>query len=135
MTTPLEAARSIYDRFITGWGTTTDITFENENFSASKDSDWVRLSVGADVGGQETLGPVGRRQYRRTGIIFIEIFTPEDIGVTRSRQLIQQARNLFEGVSDPEILFFDGNWRRRPGDESGYYSVVLEIEFTYFETK
>lgn len=134
MTTPLEAAQSIYNRFISGWGVTTDFTFENEQFSAPKNSDWVRLTVGADVGGQETLGGIGRRQYRRLGMIFIEIFTPIDSGVTRSRELVQLARSLFEGVTDPEIHFYDGNWRRRPND-TGYYSVVLEIEFAYFETK
>lgn len=135
MTTPRQVVERVYELFQAGWGATTAFTFENEQFSPPKNAAWVRVTVGSDVGGQSTLGRVGNRRYRRLASVFIEVFTPIDAGVALSRDLIQQARDLFEGQPDPEIDFFDGNWRRRPDDPTGYYSSLLEIEFAFFEIK
>lgn len=135
MTTLNEAREAVCSKFIDEWADETAVTLDNETFDAPTTEPWVRLSVRNITSGQETLGPVGHRNFERKAILFIQIFTQTDIGLKQSDELAQAARAIFEGITlNGNIAFYD-SVTREVGPDGLWYQVVVECNFTYNETK
>lgn len=134
--TPDEARKAICTRWTTQWGNTTPFVFENED-NKTLDAGtvpWVRFVVRNVDGAQETLGPVGNRNYERRGLVLAQIFTPKDSGMKRGDVLSHQARAIFEGVSFEGIDFNNGRVREVVPDGK-WQPFVMEADFIYYETK
>lgn len=136
MTTLVDAREAIYQAFATAWGSTTPLAFDNEKFVPPDAAPWVRLAVRHQVSNQETLGGTGNRVFLREGLVFVQVFTPEDDGQRASDVLVQQARAVFEGVN----LVANGVWFndvvvREIGPTEGWNQVNAEAAFFYQEIK
>lgn len=131
MTTPNEAAEAIYARFEDGIGTTA-FTFENEDLK--EPDEWMRLSILTRTRNQETLGPKGSRKYFSGASIMIQCYSRINIGRQSADTLARTVTTLFEGESFSGVNCNDSIARETP-PTGGWYQIVVEIEFTYDETK
>lgn len=132
MTTLNEAREAVYQRFVDNY-TTTPFTFENEDFDPPETA-WVRLFVRSLSGGQETLGGVGGRRFRRRALVGAQVFTPLNAGMREGDVIAQEILELFEAVGFSGLDANDGIVRESPpGDE--WIVHIVEIFFEYEETK
>ena len=100
-----EAREALYQRWVDNWTGTGAGTFVFDNESApSIDTAWERISFKNEESEQDTLGPVGSRQFLRQGLLDIRIFTPKDEGLQNADLLGEEARDIYEGAS------FNGLW-------------------------
>lgn len=136
MTTLAEARERIYGDFITGWGATSDFTFDNEDFKAPASSPWARVAIRHTARAQESLGPVNGRKFESTGSVFIQCFSPLDGGRTAADTLAAAAQGIFEGKHLlPEGIRFTGSAITEVGPTEDWYQINVEAFFTYTETK
>lgn len=130
-----QAREAVYERFQTLWANRTAFTLENEKFQEpGPDTDWCRVSLRHTGGGQETLGPITQRKYRRRASIFIQIFTAVAKGMQAGAGHAQAARAIFEGSSFAGIDANNGVIRES-GPNGKNYQTLVEIFCDYDETK
>jgi hypothetical protein len=133
-----EACERIYQTFVTDWASTSEYTFDNENFTPTGHATkFVRLSVRHDRGGQETLGGVGNRKFLRGGSVIIQCFAPLAEGGRKvAGTLATTAQNIFEAKTlSPESIMFTDAVIREIGPDESFYQVNVEIFFSYEQTK
>lgn len=136
MTTLNEATEKIYQTFLTDWGATTSVTFDNETFNPNANEAYVRVTVRHTAAVQDSLGSVGRRKFDRIGTVFIQVFTPLDMGRQQADNLSTSARAVFEGKTlTPENLRFNAVITRELGVSDNWYQTNVEAPFNYTETK
>lgn len=138
MTTLAEAKEAIYLAFTTAWGDETDFAFDNEDHKPPKNAPWVRLTVRHENGSQETLGAPGNRKFARNGRVFVQVFTPENSGTSRSDELLVLARNAFEGVTlAGTTVRFHGVTVREIGStrQDKWFQALVDAPFEYDETR
>lgn len=143
MPTIAEAREAVYQLFVTGWGTRTPIALDNETFDKPVDSNneptaWVRLTVRNTGSQQDTLGPIGARNFLRTGSIFVNVYTAKDKGTTEGDGHAQKARELLEGLSFASGAVRTYNVVVRelgPERDSPYYAHVAEASFEFDEKR
>lgn len=132
------AEQSVLTRFLANWTGTalTQVVFQNEGHESVDDSEsaWVRLSVQEVGGGQQTLGSVGDRKYRRRARVDVQIFTPADSGARPGKLLAEQARLIFEGQSFDGLDLFDCDISDGGKDEK-WHMTVATTRFDFWETK
>ena len=134
-----KAADDVVDLFKASWtGTPIPLVLIQNQDSSTVDNQkdpWVRITVAEVGGGQETLGPVGERRYRRDAQVTVQIFTPKSKGTTLARQLAAEARAIFEGVSLGGGLDFN-NARILPTlAEEKWQQTSVEADFQFEEIK
>ena len=144
MTTANQAREIILGRFITVWDAldpAVPYTFDNEDYeppNGAGDQSWCALMIRESIGGQETLGPVGARRYRRNGSANLEIFALRNKGSQKADSLVQTFRNNFEGVtlsaSGNDVYFTDCQVQE-VGIEGAWYRVNAFASFWFEETK
>jgi len=130
-----EAREVVYQRFVDNW-TATPFLFENED---SDDLDggtvaWARLSVHETGGGQETLGPIGARRYRRRASTFVQLFTPVNAGMKEAGELAQAVKAIFEGASFSGLDFNNARVTD-PGPDDKWQMTLVETVFDFTELK
>lgn len=131
MTTPNEAHEAIYARFEGGIGTTA-FTYENEDLDAP--DSWYRLTIRTLARNQETLGQKGNRRYFSEASILVQCYTRTNKGRQEADTLARVIVTLFEGETFSGVNCNNGITRETPPDGK-WYQFVVEIEFTYDETK
>lgn len=135
MTTLSEARKAIYTKFINEWGTSTPYTFDNEQFNSETiNGPWVRLSVRNQLSEQESLGPKGRRKYRREGAIMVQCFALADTGMASLDNVVMAVRTVFEGEKFDGV-FVDDTVTREVGPDGRWFMTVVESFFHYNQTK
>lgn len=135
MPTQAEARESVYDLFRTTWGSRTPYTLENELFHGdSQSTAWVRVSVRFIDPTNATLGPIGQRKYRRSGIAFFQIFTLLDKGMAAADGHAVVVRNGFEGVTYESVNFFDAT-ARDLGPDGKWNMTTVEVNFNFEEVR
>lgn len=131
MTTPNEAAEAISARFVANIGTTAH-TFENEDL---KEPDtWMRLTIRTQARNQETLGPKGSRRYFSNASILVQCYSRTNIGRQPADTLARTVTTIFEGETFSGVTCNAAIARESP-PEGKWYQIVVEVEFTYDETK
>ncbi len=130
--------QAILNYFVSAWGATSPITLDNEDFDPETEGgdEWVRVSIREFASGQKTLGKITNRKFRRVGSVFVQVFTKEGEGGTQpSDTLAETARGILEGTNQVAgVCFFAATVRTQPPDDY-WYRVVVEVEFSYDETK
>lgn len=98
---------------------------------------WVRVMVQHGSGGQATLSnAAGRRRFRHTGIVFVQIFTDRGDGMVLADQLASVAKNAFEGVTtDPGRVTFYRVRVREVGPDGQWFQTNVLADFEYDEVK
>lgn len=133
MTTLSEAVETLYQTFLSEWGSKTLVILDNEKAPALP-AEWVRVSVRHTASTQSTLGAPGNRRFRRRASLFAQIFVPVDRGTKRAHELAQAAREIFEGKTFGNIGFFDCIVREL-GVDGKWYQINLEAIFEYDEVR
>ncbi len=134
MTTLNEARESVYSRFETQWGTTTEFTFDNEEFTPTKSTQWARLTVRELDSNQQTLGRAGNRKFERRAVVNIQFFDALNVGVAGLDTLAELARTIFEGVEFDGLAFDNTNVREQPADDT-WKPFLFQAFFQYDEIK
>lgn len=137
MTAIATARETIYEAFVSGTALDPDtqVVFENEKFSAPVDTPWARLTVSHEAGEQDTLGPIGERNFLRRGRVLIQLYTSVDIGVAALDALAHATRNIFEGVTLTGGLCFTSVDIRETGSDGEWFQFIVDAPFEYRETK
>ncbi len=136
MTTLNDARGAIYGAFETGWGSTSEFTFDNETFKPPKGASWARHVVRHAVRDQESLGGPGRRKFESSGSAITQCFGPLDKGVEGVDTLAEVAQGIFEGKTLlPEGIRFTSAVVTEIGPTEDWYQINVESFFTYTETK
>lgn len=100
---------------------------------------WARHSVRHNPvqPGQVTLGrgPDGRRRYRRSGLVLIQLFTPPGDGLSLSDQLATIARSAYQGVATTpgNVIFRAVSVSEVGKDVGGWFQTNVTAEFEYDE--
>lgn len=133
MTTLVDVRESVYARFDALW-TFTPFVFDNVDTDLDEgEVAWARLTVRELGGGQDTLGRVTNRKYRRVISVFVQIFTPTNSGMKQAGELAEEARSIFEGVAfdgldmnDVNVrdLGTEGKWQRTLAEADGRYTEI-----------
>lgn len=144
MTTPNQARETLLSKFIEVWDAldpAVSYTFDNEDFDPPNGagvSSWCRFLVREAPGGQETLGPVGGRRYRRNASAVLEIYALRNNGAKRSDELVKEFRDNFEGVtlgSGGNDVYMTDCQVQEIGIEGAWYRVNAFASFWFEETK
>ncbi len=97
---------------------------------------WARVSVNHYTGTQASLsGDTGRRRWRRTGDVIVQIFTPFGTGLSLSDRLSMIALAAFEGQSTPSGVWFRGVRSEEIGQDGSWFQANVIAEFTYDEVR
>ncbi len=136
MTTPNEAREAVYLRFTgTFVGVTADrIALDNEEFNEPETGNWVRLVVRHGGRAQETLGKPTNRRFRSEATVFVQVYTPTDVGMKTGDLLAKAAANIFEGVSFSGLDFREATVNES-GPDGRWYQHLVEAVFDYEEIK
>lgn len=134
MTTINQAKDIVLKRFDAHWDSDVcPVVYDNEA-SEGQNAPWARLTIRNTSGGQDTLGKEGNRKFLRTAHVIIQIFTKLQEGTKQSDELAQEARDIFECRSISGLDFGSGEVREI-GPDGGWYIVVVDVIFNYYETK
>lgn len=139
MVTTVTAREAMLQRFLDNWTGTdlANVTFDGEQFVKPSNQAWVRVSIRHNASQQETLGGTGARKFMRSGLLFVQVFTPVgQTAVNAGIALAQEARTIYEGVhfSGNDIRFLSPIIREI-GPEGAHYLINVECPFNYDERK
>lgn len=109
--------------FQTNWADTV-IVFENG--PASTDPEWVRLTVQNGEARQVTMGDAP--EFRYPGVVYVQIFTPKDVGSGRALELADKAEALFKTLVLGKIHFKVPRVTKVPSNAE-HYQVNVSTEF------
>lgn len=138
MTTMNQAVEAMYQAWDTGWASRTPYHFDNEEpgFDTKTATEWARVSVRHNDGGQETLGGPNNRRFARRGSVFVQVFVKTNTGTATMHGHAQAARAIFEGtrIAGTTVRFLDVIVRET-GPDGKWYQTVVEAQFEYDEIK
>lgn len=139
-TTISEARQAIYTLFYNGWGGATPetpVVYDQTAYDPTGVDEWVRISVRNVSNEQATLGGIGDRKFDRSGNVFVEINVEPSIAQTRIDELIDKAKNVFEGIKiGGTSVFFKNVTHREQGIVDNQWNVVVvDAEYEYNETR
>lgn len=98
---------------------------------------WARAQMRHNVGGQVSLADdQGRRRWRRSGIITVEVYTPLGTGFDRLHdELVQIVKDAFEGKTTVSDIIFSDVAPREIGPDGPWFQSNVLIAFEYDEVK
>lgn len=135
MTTITEAKQSIYNTFITDWGTTTPVILDGENADPPPSLPYVHVLVRHFTGVQDTLGGVGNRKFKRDGAIMVQIYGPLDEGSQTTDNLAITVISILEGKTLTDNVFTFASTPNEIGPTDNGYLTTVTTPFFYQETK
>ena len=133
--TPNEFRALVYNSFITGWGTRSPFTFDNEQWDPPEGQNWVRLTVRHGNRRQKTLGRTGNRKFERDARVLLQIFTLPNKGLTSADDLAQAFFEIFEGSNLGNEVFAGETDYRERGTAEGWAMAIASADFTYDEIR
>jgi len=111
--------------------TSAELIFENMRSPAPELFDeWVRCSVQFGDSFRSALGTPG--QYRHPGVVFLQVFIKEGIGINRGVVLADELANLFRDQVVSGINFWVPRVIKVPTANEGWFQVQVMIPF-YFD--
>ena len=117
---------AIAGRLSSGWSTTT-IAWENRDFTPPTSGDWVELTVLGNTGQTRGInGDVGA--VRDSGLIAINIYTPEGSGTATGRGYADTLAALFEHERFSGITTYAATLTTR-GVVNGWHQLNLTIPY------
>lgn len=97
---------------------------------------WARISVLHTNGFQASLaGDSGRRRWRRTGTVFVDIFTPTGDGLSLADKLTMVAMRAFEGNSTSSGIWFRNVRPEEIGPDGVWFQTQVRADFEYDEVR
>lgn len=140
ITSMAQADEEMADLFRQAWVVTKGWKCEWAN-SKEQDHDsdetWARWNIDYAFGAQVSMGAVGRRKFTRTGLIYINVYTPLGAGLGTARDASEVAINAYEGKRTPGDVWFrnvriesEGHGQGG-GREKSWWTTLVVAEFTY----
>ena len=135
-----EAARDELSLFATtAWTTAVaaitpapPLFYDNLNEDPPADGGvWGRLSI-QHTGG--TLSSLGSGRFRRTGILFVQIFVSIGDGTLIADQIADSLVTAFENAGAIENIWFRDITMREVGTDGTFHQVNVEAQFTFDRT-
>lgn len=133
-----EGRDAILGIFKTAWDTTgySVVSWDGSVGEVPTGNDpWARALVRHVTGGAATIGQVGgRRRFRRSGLVTIQLFDRVGDGMTRLDQLAKLVSNAYEKPAAPGHGVWYRNVRVNEVGQSGdWLQLNVIAEFTYDE--
>lgn len=128
--TPQQATDEVSAKFLAHWGAETAIAWDNLDFDPSTVDEYVRFSVQhADGDRADIAGDDADALYRRSGFVFIQVFTPKGGGTDRSNELGEKGLSFLERYRGQ--LWMRSQALRPVGNDGRWFQVNLSAEFLY----
>ena len=122
-----ETRQILEEAFITGWGVTTPIAYDNVIEDESI-QEYVEMRY---VPYDNTNASIGNTLTRLEGAMVIAIYTKYNTGSGRAWDLADQVNLIMSNKCHAQGLFTVASKPRRNGDEKeGWFSVLCSIPFT-----
>lgn len=97
---------------------------------------YARITVRHNVFQQATLGGIGNRRFRRSGIVAVQIFTPAGEGLTDADKFAKVALDTFEGKNTGgDAIEFRNARINEIGQDGPWFQTNVLAEFEYDEIK
>ena len=122
------ALAAIIAHFDTNWAGTTEIAWPNVQFSSSGVTEYVRVDINDGVDTQITVGNAAN-DWRKFGVLIIQVFTELESGAKRSAELVDIVTNLYRGLQLSPSITFGEQDVVTVGQNDGFYQVNVEVEF------
>lgn len=133
--TPQEVRNEIYKRYLAVYAGIFPIALDSKKFTPPEiPAKYVRLTVKFNEGFQSTLGRPGNRKFMKTGIVFIQVFTPDGKGTDENDELTHDSVNVFDGVRIGQLWLYNGRITS-PGSDGKYYQQNGAVEFEFEEIR
>ena len=124
-----EAEAAVRAYFNTEWFNLTPIAWPDINFNPPNET-WVRFSMKNNDGFQASIGSPGNNKFRRTGMVYIQVFQKEGQASTDARAKADAAADIFLANDLDGILFKNIN-SKQIGNSDGWYQINVSAEFQY----
>lgn len=117
----------IETRFGDQFSATPNIAWPNTEFDPREVSEWVRFSTNY---GQSDLSGTSpdTRFYRRSGVIFVQIFVNVNIGQKRALEIADEVESIWSGWSANGVVIQD-TIIEPVGEDDGWYQVNVSAAF------
>lgn len=124
--------------WVSGGKARTPIAWENKQFTPPNKAAYVRLTVRNSEGLRLTFGDLdGVADYRYPGIVFVQVFVPEDTGDKDARKLADAAAAIFRSktLNMMDGVTLKGVIRMRTprvdviGARDGYFQMNVMIPY------
>ena len=111
--------------------------FDGEDFDEPDEGTvWARFGMQQISGGQQTLGGIGDRKYRRRAIITVQIQTPRGRGLRDADLIADQVVSSFEGAPHGVLDLYDASVRETPpGPEDKFRQTLVTVDCSFYITK
>ena len=96
---------------------------------------WLRVTLRPGSGVQQTLGNVGSRKFERIGTLWIQIFTPLNMGMKASNYLADGLGFLEGGKTPQGITFTAVSPPSNIGNDGAWNQANVSADYSYYETK
>lgn len=105
------------------------IAWDNVGFTIPQDaSTWIRFSIQNVDSNFASIGP--SKIARRTGIVFIQVFSPKDSTTEESEFIVDEVVTIFENNLLSEVNFRSPSVKEI-GVNSGWYQINISVPFFY----
>lgn len=141
MTTVIEARDEMMETFRTAWMASETsqelpVIYPDVSDEPPTSGGYARITVAHTGGTQATLANAeGKRRWRSTGTLTVQLFTPPGGGQVLSDKLVTIAKNAFQGVSTAGGVVFRDVSIREIGAVSGWYQANVLVAFEYDEVR
>lgn len=135
-----DADREMAELFRVAWEVTAGYDCEWPNHKAldpGEDDTWARWNLDYAGGRQSTFAKNGQRKFEKTGLVYVNVFTPLGAGLADARDASQIAIFAYEGKRTPSDVWFrnvriesEGHGRGG-GRNKSWWTTLVVAEFTY----
>jgi hypothetical protein len=116
-------------RFNVAWGITTPIAWPNLNFTPpNPQASWVRFQIVDGESNQIGLGAMPATT-RYAGIIWVQIFTKQDIGDGAAYALADTVKSIFHNWCGNTVRCFQAKIKTVGNEGNGWFQVNVSIPF------
>lgn len=126
----LNDTRSILESaFVTGWGVTTPIKFDNVVFNDYDIDSFVSVTMINYTTNNVCIGSAITRRVRHEGVFAIKIYTKQNVGTGQAYGYSDQIRLIMDNFTQPN-LFTKASMTRRNGEaEDGWYGLIVDVPY------
>lgn len=140
--TPTQARNEMLAAFRAVWladpiSASLPVLYPDTRHEPPAEGAWARISVQHGDGRQATLSnEEGKRRWRHTGILTVQIFTPRGYGLALNDKLSAIAKRAFEGVTTtPGRVVFYRVRMREIGQDGQWFNTNVLADFEYDEVR
>jgi hypothetical protein len=126
----LEAERAVRLHFKEEWNDITPVALPDINFTPPNET-WVRFTMINSEGKQASIGSPSNNRFRRIGLVYIQVFAPENKGSVDARTKADIAADIFISNGLSGFHFYNVNAKNIGNDGNGYYQINVTAEYRY----